>query len=278
VTDIWHHSKNFVEIVQNMGYAGIIAKKNRIHLGVDNMSNIKAFLLAVIISIGIDNVAFAVNFPNTNLNNDGTENFYDFSIFANNWQKTGTGLAGDFDDSNTVDIDDLVTFCWFWLSQYSRYQQCQGTGTDLDSDGLIAFEDFAKFAENWLSAGTGLIGDFDKINSVDCNDLAIFADCWLKGSRPESIWEQFKAALAAGDINTALTFIAETSRDKYSEIFQVMGSNLSDFAAGMGTLTLQSQDEDAAVYEMTHQDGDTTYSFPVIFIKDSDGSWKIYNF
>jgi hypothetical protein len=70
------------------------------------MSNIKAFLLAVIISIGICNVAFAGNFPNTNLNNDNIANFYDFAIFANNWQKTGTGLAGDFDDNNTVDSEN----------------------------------------------------------------------------------------------------------------------------------------------------------------------------
>ncbi|MGA2092174.1 MAG: hypothetical protein ABSH16_02040 [Sedimentisphaerales bacterium] len=238
----------------------------------------KEFLFIAFFCIAVSGIVSADSLPNPNLNNDNIANFYDFAIFANNWQQTGTGLAGDFDDSNTVDIDDLTTFCWYWLSQYSQYQQCQGTGTDLDNDGIIAFEDLAKFAQNWLLTGTGLTGDFDKSNSVDCNDLSIFADCWLKGSKPESIWEQFKAALAAGDVNTALTFVLETSREKYAEIFQVIGSNLPDFAAGIGTLILQSQDEDTTVYEMTHQDGDTTYSFPVIFIKDSDGNWKIYNF
>jgi hypothetical protein len=195
---------------------------------------------------------------------------------SGNWQRTGAGLAGDFDDSNTVDIDDLMMFGWFWLTQYSQYQQCQVV--DLDIDGIIAFEDLARFAQNWLLTGAGLIGDFDTSNLVDCNDLSIMADCWLKGSRPVAIFEQFKAALAAGDINTALTFIAEVSRDRYAEIFEAIGSNLPNFAAGMGTLTLESQDEDAAVYEMTHQDGSTTYSFPVVFIKDDDGNWKIYNF
>lgn len=58
----------------------------------------------------------------------------------------------------------------------------------------------------------------------------------------------------------------------------IIDSNLPDFAEGMGTLTLESQDEGRAVYEMTHQDGSTTYSFPVVFIKDDDGNWKIYNF
>ncbi|MGA2093454.1 MAG: hypothetical protein ABSH16_08630 [Sedimentisphaerales bacterium] len=242
------------------------------------MSNIKAFLLAVIISIGICNVALASNFPNTNLNKDNIANFYDFAIFANNWEKTGAGLAGDFDDNNTVDIDDLMTFCLYWLSQYSEYQQCQRI--DLDSDGIIAFEDLAKFAQNWLSTGTGLIGDFDTSNSVDYNDLSTFADCWLKGSRPESIWEQFKAALAAGDINTALTFISETSRDKYAEIFQIIGSKLPDYAAGMGDLILKSESEieGEIKYEMRHQVGSETYLFPVIFVKDEQENWKIERF
>lgn len=238
----------------------------------------KGFLFVAIICISVSGLALADNFPNPNLNNDNTANFYDFAILANNWHKTGAGLAGDFDDSNTVDIDDLMMFSWFWLSQYSQYQQCQGTGTDLDNDGIIAFEDFAKFAENWLSTGTGLIGDFDTSNYVDCNDLSIFADCWLKGSRPESIWEQFKAALRNDDINTALTFIEESSQSRYSEIFQIIGANLPDFVAGMGTLTLESQDEGRAVYEMDHQDGSIIYGFPVVFMKDDDGNWKIYNF
>jgi hypothetical protein len=255
-------------------------EKNGKNLGAENMSDIKAFLLAVIISIGICNIALASNFPNTNLNNDSIENFYDFAIFANNWHKTGVGLAGDFDDSNAVDIDDLTTFCWFWLSHFSEYQRCKEMGTDLDSDGIIAFEDLAKFAQNWLSTGTGLIGDFDTSNSVDYNDLSIFANCWLKGSRPENIWEQFKAALAVSDVNTALTFISEISRDKYTEIFQIFGTKLPEYAAGLGDLILKSESEveGEVNYEMRHQVGSETYLFPVIFIKNEQEIWQIYDF
>jgi len=57
-----------------------------------------------------------------------------------------------------------------------------------------------------------------------------------------------------------------------------MGPNVVYIGAGMGALTLQSQDESTAVYEMIHQNGPNTYSFPVIFIKDDDGNWRIYNF
>lgn len=238
-----------------------------------------AFLFVGIVCLTMCSLALAGGMPEptvANLNNDDSADFIDFALLAGNWQQTGIGLAGDLDDSNTVDIDDLMIFGWFWLTQYSPYQQCQVV--DLDIDGIIAFEDMAKLAQNWLLSGQGLTGDFDDSNLVDCNDLSIFADCWLKGSRPVSVWEQFKAALAVGDVNTALSFIAESSKDKYAEIFMAIGSNLPNFAAGMGTLTLESQDEDTAVYEMTHQDGSITYSFPVVFIKDEYGSWKIYNF
>jgi len=242
------------------------------------MSNPKLLIFAGIICLGFCGLVLAYDIPNPNLNNDNTANFYDFAILAGNWQQTGAGLAGDFDASNTVDINDLTVFCWFWLKEYSEYQQCQKA--DLDKDGIIAFEDLAIFAQNWLSIGSGLTGDFDDSNLVDYADLAVMANCWLKGTRPLGIWEQFKAALAIGDVNTALTFIAETSRDKYAEIFLIIGPSLPDYAAGMGDLILKSDSEvDGEVkYEMTHQVGSETYLFPVIFIKDEHWNWQIYNF
>lgn len=242
------------------------------------MSNSKTLLFAAISYFSICGLGLTYEPPNPNLNNDGRVDFADFGILAHNWLESGAGLAGDLDDSNSVDIDDLMVLSWYWLTEYSEYQQCQGIGVDLDSDGIIAFEDLAKLAQNWLLTGTGLTGDFDTSQWVDCNDLSVLADCWLKGTRPELVWGQFKAALADDNIETALTFVAESSKNTYAEIFQIIEPNLPDYVAGMGELTLSSQDEGTAIYEMTHQDGSTTYSFPVVFIKDDDGNWKIYNF
>jgi hypothetical protein len=186
------------------------------------------------------------------------------------------GIQGDFDNSGTVDIDDLIVFCWYWLAEYSEYQQCQRV--DIDGDGIIAFEDLAKFAQNWLLTGSGLTGDFDDSNSVGCDDLSIMADCWLKGSRPEGIWEQFKEALTTGNINEAVTFISVISRDKYSDIFYAIEPNLPDFVAGMGQMILSSSTLGEVEYEMLHEDGGQTYSFPVTFVKEDDGIWRVFNF
>jgi len=245
------------------------------------MNGRRAFLYIALFFFSFCPAAFSIGVPqpnSPNLNNDGRADYADFALLANNWRQTGANLQGDLDDSNAVDVDDLMTFCWYWLDEYSEYQQCQRI--DLDSDGIIAFEDIARFAQNWLTTGAGLAGDFDDSNSVDSSDLSVLADCWLCGSRQETIFAQFKNALTVGDVNTALTFMSETSRDKYAEVFQIIGGRLPDYAAGMGDLILKSNSEnDGEIkYEMTHQAGGTTYLFPVIFVKDQNDIWRIYSF
>ncbi|MCJ7728696.1 MAG: hypothetical protein MUO27_02275 [Sedimentisphaerales bacterium] len=238
------------------------------------MNHRKAFLLVRIVCLAVSGFALAGGVPEPNqpnLNNDDIADFYDFAIMANNWQQTGAGLAGDFDDSNAVDIDDLIEFCWYWLRQYSEYQQCQPI--DLDRDGIIAFEDMAKLAQYWLLTGEGLAGDFDDSNSVDYNDLSVMADCWLKGSRPETVFERFKAALASADINEAVFYFSDYVADDYRAIFNENVNKLQDLANDMGNLSLEYRDKDIAVYELSNVAG--TNFYPVVFTLDDSGQWKI---
>ncbi|HOM77258.1 MAG TPA: hypothetical protein PLE88_12155 [Anaerohalosphaeraceae bacterium] len=50
------------------------------------------------------------------LDNDDFVNFVDYAIFAGNWLETGSELAGDFDEDGTVDVNDLIHFCDYWLT------------------------------------------------------------------------------------------------------------------------------------------------------------------
>ncbi len=149
---------------------------------------------------------------------------------------------------------------------------------DLDNNDMVNFIDFAIFANNWQKTSSGLAGDFDDSGAVDTNDLATLAFFWLSGPPPLDVFESFKSALLVGDVNEALTYIAEISREKYAEIFQIIEPNLVDYAAGMGELTFDRQRNGEVKYEMLHQDGAETLSFPVFFIREEDGNWKIYNF
>jgi len=47
-------------------------------------------------------------------------NFADFSILANNWQLSGTGLPGDLNADELVDTNDLAIFADYWLSACSE--------------------------------------------------------------------------------------------------------------------------------------------------------------
>lgn len=149
---------------------------------------------------------------------------------------------------------------------------------DFNNDKIVNFVDFAVFANNWQKSGGGLKGDFDNSGTVDTNDLATFAYFWLNGPHPLDVFALFKTALSAGDVNQALTYVAEISREKYAEIFQIIEPNLVDYAAGMGELRFDRQRNGEVIYEMRHQDGADTLSFPVFFIREGDRNWRLFNF
>lgn len=48
--------------------------------------------------------------------NDNFVNFIDYAVFAGNWLQTATEQFGDFDEDGTVDANDLMHFCQYWLS------------------------------------------------------------------------------------------------------------------------------------------------------------------
>ncbi|PKL50905.1 MAG: hypothetical protein CVV39_00905 [Planctomycetes bacterium HGW-Planctomycetes-1] len=199
-------------------------------------------------------------------------NFADFAVFAENWQKSGTGLAGDFDDSGKVDFNDLAYLSYYWLTA-----QWECRKIDLDYSGLIDFSDFVIFADCWLSSDGSpnykTNCDFDDDDIVDIYDLKAFCNCWLKGTRPQGIWEQFKAALAAGDIDRAVSFFAVFVADDYRDIFNEHSDKLQSLAADMGQLTLEYRDRDIAVYELSNAAGNLF--FPVVFTMDDESKWKI---
>lgn len=152
---------------------------------------------------------------------------------------------------------------------------------NLNNDSYVNFEDFAILATDWLLSGSGLEGDISGNEIVDFNDLEILTYYWLAnacGLSPEGVFESFKTALAASDVNKAVSYVAEISAEKYHTFFEELEVYLPQMASEMGTLILIRQDEEMAYYDLLREESGEIYAYPVIFVKEENGGWKIYDF
>jgi sugar lactone lactonase YvrE len=95
-------------------------------------------------------------------------------------------------------------------------------------------------------------------------------------NKPTTKFASFKSALEVNDVNTAVTFMDSSVAEKYKVLFGQNISQLQNMVSNMGQMTLESQDEGMAVYELSNAAG--TLSYPVVFSKDEMGNWKIIAF
>ncbi|MBN2019088.1 MAG: hypothetical protein JW749_02550 [Sedimentisphaerales bacterium] len=209
---------------------------------------------------------------------DEAVNFNDFVLFADNWGQLGYSLQGDFDNNGSVDIYDLKLFADWWLADYGCKE------ADFNLDYAVNFLDYAKLADKWLTdandAGWESSYDLDDSNSINIYDLQLFTYRWLETyPEPNDVFDAFKDALAADDLDTALTFIADTAKEQYTDTLSQLQPYFTQMVNGMGNLIFISKDEYMAKYEMRHDEGGGVIStFPVYFSKDENGNWKIYCF
>jgi sugar lactone lactonase YvrE len=91
-------------------------------------------------------------------------------------------------------------------------------------------------------------------------------------------WEGMRAKLAESDIEGALVFFDESSRQDYRELFNVLSPMLPVIAQEMSDIELIEFVKNTAIYDLrTVRDG-KEYSFQLLFRKDSNGLWSISSF
>ncbi len=92
-------------------------------------------------------------------------------------------------------------------------------------------------------------------------------------------WSGMKAALIAGDLEGALKYHLEYSRDKYATIYDTLGSGLPMLAQQMQNISPVFYDEARAKYRIRQDheiEGQTvTITYYIYFSKDQNGIWKI---
>jgi hypothetical protein len=151
----------------------------------------------------------------------------------------------------------------------------------LNADQSVNFEDFAIFGTNWQQSASGLAGDFDDNGTVDIYDLGILAYYWLAstiGPSPEEVFESFKTALLADDLNAALGCFTEIGAENYDPFLEQLRPYFQQMVNDMGELVLISLDNNTAVYDVLREENGDTYGYPVLFVRDEMGQWKISDF
>jgi hypothetical protein len=120
---------------------------------------------------------------------DTVVGFADLSVLTSYWLATDCNepdwcKGTDLNTSHNVDFRDFALFCKYWLeaTMYSF------NSNDFNRDTRVDFADFSTLASYWcvtdcLYSGWCQGTDLDTDDDVDFNDLRLFVDDWLVGTK-----------------------------------------------------------------------------------------------
>jgi len=91
-------------------------------------------------------------------------------------------------------------------------------------------------------------------------------------------WSGVVSALMDKNTQTALTYFSERSRPKYEQGFNLLMDQLPEIFSLREEFNLVSIKDNIALYENIVQENGVPRSYPVMFIKDENGFWKIKGF
>ncbi|MEK7845772.1 MAG: PKD domain-containing protein, partial [Nitrospinota bacterium] len=92
-------------------------------------------------------------------------------------------------------------------------------------------------------------------------------------------WNAMKTALANQDVNTALNYFTEETKQHYNELFTALQPSLPQIVQDMQGIELISLKNNSAKYRIRRDDlygGQTeTFTYYIYFMVDDNGIWKI---
>jgi hypothetical protein len=90
-------------------------------------------------------------------------------------------------------------------------------------------------------------------------------------------WTGMKTSLAAGDIDGALGSIVASKRDSYRQMFEALGSQITNIDQIFSNITFVKVSFGRAEYQMLedHSTGGIRLSHFVLFVLDTDGVWRL---
>lgn len=94
----------------------------------------------------------------------------------------------------------------------------------------------------------------------------------------KNVWSEMKAAMTAGDAQTAAGYFTEWTRERYSGIFTALGSGLSQVAQAMQDIQMIYARDGVAKYRIRRTEATGEITYYIYFVLDESGLWKIQQF
>jgi len=94
------------------------------------------------------------------------------------------------------------------------------------------------------------------------------------------IWNAMRAALAAGDVNKAATYMSLATRENSRTLYNTLATAevIGQFASGLSDMQVISVTPYTAEGDLRIIENGTEFSYFVLFVKDDDGIWRIHSF
>jgi len=100
----------------------------------------------------------------------------------------------------------------------------------------------------------------------------------IAGSSPPGTMEVFKGALLTDDVGSAAKLFSIQVESDYQALLEYLRPYFQDIVNDMEQMIPVSKDHSSAVYDLIREEDGTSYGYPVFFVKDEQGNWKIYSF
>jgi len=154
---------------------------------------------------------------------------------------------------------------------------------DADGNGVTDVESQTSPELSYAYANPGLY--FPTLTAIDSEGNQLTAttmvnvldqsvvDGLLRGK-----WTVMVGALSNGDTTTALNQISTEARSNYETMFNLLQDQLSSIMSTARELNFLSLTCDSSRYELVTAESGGTYSYEVVFSKDSTSIWKIKEF
>jgi len=91
-------------------------------------------------------------------------------------------------------------------------------------------------------------------------------------------WEGMKVAMKNQDIEGALGYFVERSKERYRSVFEALKDQLPMILETFVEFNIVEVFDNAAEYEIVANENGVLYSYPGMLIKDENGIWKFKDF